>query len=368
MKQASRFTHSAFRSTWLLLALTGGAIAAPPAPADLPDRVEKILPGVVNISATTVVKQRVYGMDDFLQFWFYGAPSERQLPPTLGSGFLIDKAGFILTNNHVVENASDVLVTLHDKRQFHARVVGTDEKFDVALLQIADPKKGIPTELRPVDLGDSDSVRIAEPVLAIGNPFGLEQTVTMGIISARNRSVGAGPLDDYLQTDAAINPGNSGGPLFNLKGQVIGINTFIFSRTGQSGGLGFAIPINKAVALIPDLKKYGRVPRPWLGILGLRMTRQMRYYYDLPVERGVLIYNLVSRGPADRGGIAQGDIIVELNGKAVNDPQDLEKELARLKPDASVSLKIRRFEKTLTLKLRLSELPARIDHLPKGII
>jgi len=285
----------------------------------------------------------------------------------LGSGFIIDQDGYILTNYHVVEQASEVMVTLADKRRFFAKIIGKDEKMDLALLQIRNKEHHVPEKLKPVPLGNSDTVRIAETVVAVGNPFGLQNTVTKGIISAKNRTIGLGPFDNFLQTDASINPGNSGGPLFNLKGEVIGINTAIRSETGQSSGLGFTLPINEAKKLLPDLKKYGRVPRPWLGILGERMTPQLELYYDLTVAKGVLVYNTVESAPADNAGLQQGDILVSIDGIATDEPNDVEKVLAKHKPTDTVTLKFYRGKKIRELQIKLEELP-RLEHLPKGII
>jgi serine protease Do len=350
----------------LLLAL--GALSAKAGPAilapDLPDLVERVLPGVVNISSTTVLTYNVPGWGDFLQFW--GIPQERK-HTSLGSGLLLDKDGYVLTNNHVVEKADEVMVTLHDKRQFRAKIIGRDQKMDLALLWIRDTERKAPPNLIPLELADSDAVRIAEPVFAVGNPFGLQHTVTMGIISAKNRTIGLGPFDNFLQTDASINPGNSGGPLFNLKGGVIGINTVIYSRTGQSGGLGFAIPANEAKKVIPDFKRYGRVPRPWLGILGDRVTPALEQYYNLPVGKGVIVYNLVEGGPADEAGVRQGDIIVAFEGTATEEPNDLERALYRQKPKDKVTLKVRRGRRSLDVEMRLQELP-RLENLPQGIM
>ncbi len=330
----------------------------------LPEMVEKITHGVVNISSTSVLNYRVYGMDDFLRLW--GIPQERK-QTSLGSGFLIDKDGFIITNNHVVEHASEVAVTFSDKRTFRAKIIGKDDKMDLALLQIRDQERHVPQNLRPVPLGDSDSVRIAETAVAVGNPFGLQNTVTKGIISAKNRTIGLGPFDNFLQTDASINPGNSGGPLFNMRGEVIGINSAIRSETGQSSGLGFAIPINEAKKLIPDLKKYGRIPRPWLGILGERMSPQLEQYYDLPVSKGVLIFNVVENAPADLAGLQQGDILMSLDGSTTAEPNDVERILAKHKPNEKVSLKIFRGKRSKEIQVKLEELP-RLENLPRGII
>lgn len=338
--------------------------ATAPMPAELPDIVERILPTVVNISSTTVSRETVYGMDDFMRFW--GIPMERP-QSSLGSGFLIGD-GKVITNNHVVEHAAEVIVTLQDKKQYSARLLGRDPKFDIALLQLRDKDRSIPRQLSAAKLGDSDKARIAEGVIAIGNPFGLQSTVTSGIISAKHRTIGMGPFDNFLQTDAAINPGNSGGPLFNLKGEVIGINTLIISPARQHSGLGFAIPINEAKRLIPDLEKYGRIPRPWLGILGERVTPQLSAYYGLPRTDGVLIYNLVEQGPADTAGIQQGDILVEVDETPVKELYDVERILARHKPTDRVTLKFQRGRKPVVMSLRLEELPPRLDKLPQGII
>lgn len=331
----------------------------------LPKLIEKILPGVVNISSVTIENYTVLRMDDFFRFW--GIPKERRIP-SLGSGFVIDaKKGYILTNNHVVDRASEVLVILHNKKQYRAQIIGKDPKLDLALLQVKTQTGKIPP-LLPLQLDDSDSVQIGETAIAIGNPFGLQHTVTKGIISAKNRTIGIGPLDNFLQTDADINPGNSGGPLFNIKGQVIGINTVIYSKTGQSSGLGFAIPINSALNILDDLKKHGRVPRPWLGILSERVTPQIARYYQLRRNDGVLIYNLVEGAPADRFRLRRGDIIIEVEGTPIKEPNDIEKRLYEFRPGQKVSVKFQRGSKIYTRSIQLSELPQNENQLPKGII
>jgi serine protease Do len=239
---------------------------------------------------------------------------------------------------------------------------------DLALLQIHDLQRRVPTKISPVPLGDSDTVRIAETVVAVGNPFGLQNTVTRGIISAKNRTIGLGPFDNFLQTDASINPGNSGGPLFNIRGEVIGINSAIRSDTGQSSGVGFAIPINEAKNLIPDLKKYGRVPRPWLGILAERIYSPTEEEdEDSANTKGVLIYNVVENAPADIAGLQQGDILLSIDRTKTSEPNDVERILAKLKPKDQVKLKIYRGKKTREIQLKLEELP-RLSHLPRGII
>lgn len=340
------------------------ALAAPPVVVDLADRVAKTLPGVVNISSVTVTRARGFGgMDEFLNLW--GIPQERK-QSSLGSGLILDTDGYVMTNFHVIAEADEVLVTLLDKRQLRARLVGSDEKMDIALLKLQEKGK-TPAGLQPVRLGDSEKIRIGDSVFAVGNPMGLQHTVTIGIISAKHRTIGQGPFDNFLQTDAAINPGNSGGPLFNLEGEVVGINTVIYSRTGQSGGLGFAIPVNEATAHLADLKRLGRVPRPWLGILSERMTPAIAGYYGLPDVEGVLAYNLVRRGPADRAGIRQGDILIAMDGVALKEPHDVERALSKRKPKEKPVIRLRRGGATQEIRVSLEELP-RLDQLPPGII
>lgn len=201
----------------------------------------------------------------------------------------------------------------------------------------------------------------------MGNPFGLQHTVTKGIISAKNRTIGLGPFDNFLQTDASINPGNSGGPLFNLKGEVIGINSVIHSKTGQSAGVGFAIPVNEAKQILPDLKRYGRVPRPWLGILSEKLTPPLQAYYDLPVSQGVILYDLVEDGPAELAGLRQGDILIEVDQVKTLEPNDVERVLAKHKPTDRLAVKFYRGNKRREITLQLAELP-RLSGLPGGII
>ena len=319
----------------------------------------------MNISSTTVQKFMVHGMDDFMQLW--GVPRERK-QTSLGSGFIIDKEGYIITNNHVVDQATEVIVTLSNKKQYKAKLIGKDAKMDIALLQIRDDAKKIPDNLTVSSLGDSDRTRIAEPVVAIGNPFGLQNTVTTGIVSAKNRTIGIGPFDNFLQTDAAINPGNSGGPLFNFKGEVIGINTVIFSKTGQSGGVGFAIPINEAKSILADLKRFGRVPRAWLGVLSEKVNPQMASYYRLPREDGIVIYNMVEGGPADQGGLEPGDILIKVGNDKIEEVVDFERAVSKLKPKDTITLTVQRGKRYLTKTIKLEELPAKQARLPEGII
>ncbi|MGD8924136.1 MAG: trypsin-like peptidase domain-containing protein, partial [Syntrophobacterales bacterium] len=286
----------------------------PHAPVSFTELVDQVAHVVVNISTTKVIKRgptpqpfgpnspfRDFFGDDFFERFFGQIPRE-QTQRSLGSGVIIDPVkGYILTNNHVVANADQIIVRLDDGKEHKAEVVGRDPKTDLALIKT---KNGLEVD-NGAPLGDSDKAKVGEWVMAIGNPFGLERTVTVGILSAKGRVIGAGPYDDFLQTDAAINPGNSGGPLFNMKGEVVGINTAIVA-TGQ--GIGFAIPINIAKDLLPQLEK-GRVIRGWLGVSIQEVTEELAKSFKLKEAEGALVGEVVEDSPAERGGIKRGDIV-----------------------------------------------------------
>jgi serine protease Do len=353
-----------------VMALT--AAAGPFTPTDLPDLVDRVAPSTVHISTRLDQRKQfiTQGWGDFYQF--FGIP-EGQESGSLGTGFIIDLNGTVITNYHVVEQAAEnsaveIAITLKDKRQFGARIIGKDPKTDIALLQIQDKNGRPPAMLLPAKLGDSEKVRIGEPVVAIGNPFGLDYSVSAGIISSKNRNIGQGPFDNYLQTDAAINPGNSGGPLFNTKGEVIGINSAIFSRSGQFGGIGFAIPINDGKNILESLKKFGRVPRPWLGVITRQVTPTLSFMYHLPEDHGLLILNLVDSAPADRQGLRAGDILIELNGKTLRDQAEVERELSKLKPLDSAQFKIQRGPKKITITIKLEEFPPQLNRVREGVL
>ena len=326
---------------------------APPAGNVLPDLVEKVSDGVVNISSTRFVKRYLMrGMPEF--FGMFGIPETHvEKQSSLGSGFIVDDKGYVLSNNHVVEGASEVVVTLRDKRRFPAKIIGRDKALDLALLQI---KEG--SNLKPNELGQSDSVRIGESVFAIGNPFGLQHTVTAGIVSAKNRSIGIGPFDNFLQTDASINFGNSGGPLFNLKGEVIGINTAI---NAQGQGLGFAIPIDEARIAMADLKKYGHIVRAWLGVIGENLTPALQYYYDLPVDHGVVVARLAAKGPAAKFGLQIGDIVINVNDQEIKERADVQRALRTVKPGQTVAVKYNRRGKVITKQMVVQAAPDTTD-------
>ena len=321
--------------------------------------VEKLKPAVVNISVTEVVKtgspggfSAPFGHDDqFKEFWkrFFGDQEPREFKRKgLGSGFIINREGYIVTNNHVVQKAKDITVILHNKEQYPAKIIGTDPKTDIALIKI-EAKKDMVT----APLGDSYTVRDGESVIAIGNPFGLAETVTSGIVSAKGRTIGAGPYDDFIQTDASINPGNSGGPLINYYGEVVGINTAIVAA-GQ--GIGFAVPINMAKEILAQLKEKGKVTRGWLGVSIQEITPELAKSFGLQEEKGALISDVVPGGPADKAGFKRGDIILELNGKAVKDYQELPRMVASMPPGEKVTFKALRDGKELMVPATLGEL------------
>lgn|SRR5208337_4657815 len=296
-------------------------------PGSFSDLAERVKPAVVNISTTKIFKGRSQGNnfgrspfneyfgDDFFNRFFGDMPQRDFKQRSLGSGFIISNDGYILTNNHMVENTDKILVKISDGKEYEAKIIGADAKTDIALIKIK-PDNGLPT----VTLGDSDVVRVGEWVIAIGNPFGLEQTVTAGIVSAKGRVIGAGAYDNFIQTDASINPGNSGGPLFNMQGKVIAINTAIVA---QGQGIGFAIPINMAKSILEDLKTKGKVTRGWLGISIQDISDDIAKNMNYKGKNGALVSDVFKDDPADKAGIKVGDIIIEINGKSIKDTHDL---------------------------------------------
>jgi serine protease Do len=320
--------------------------------------VKELKPTVVNISTTKLVRSPLddffrgrdapdfFGDDFFRRFFGDQHPREfRQ--KSLGSGFIIDKEGYIITNNHVVEKAEQIKVRLSDKKEYDAQVIGTDPKTDLALIKIK-----AAGSLPVVRLGDSDKLEVGEWVVAIGNPFGLEQTVTTGIISAKGRVIGAGPYDDFLQTDASINPGNSGGPLFNLKGEVVGINTAIVAG-GQ--GIGFAIPVNMAKGLLPQLKK-GKVVYGYLGVYIQDITPELATSFGLKEDKGVLVSDVTPDSPAKKAGVNKGDVILEYDGKQVEEKGQLTKMVGRTAIGKKVKLVVLRDKEQKTLWVTIGEL------------
>jgi len=332
----------------------------------LPDFVnlaKKMKPIVVNISTTQVSEGRgaqefgsPFGEEDpFNDFWrrFFGGPLPHgpQRQRSLGSGFIIDGDGSILTNNHVVENATKIVVKLSDDQEYEAKVIGRDSKTDIAVIKIS-----AKTSLPSANFGDSDHLEVGEWVVAIGNPFGLDSTVTSGIVSAKGRHIGQGPYDNFIQTDASINPGNSGGPLINLRGEVIGINTAIFSRTGGNIGIGFAIPINLVKEVLPQLRGKGKVVRGYLGVLIQKVTPEIAESLGMERGYGALVANVSKDGPADKAGVKVGDVIVEFDGKEVKDSGDLPIIVARTAVDRKVRMKVLRDKKEIFLNVAVGEL------------
>jgi serine protease Do len=326
-------------------------------PVDIPTLFKEVSPAVVNISTTQMVRlnrprmRSPFGHQDPMdEFWnnFFGNMPREQKRRSLGSGFIVSEDGYILTNAHVVEKADEIRVTLLDKEEFKAEVVGTDSRTDIALIRI---KSG--TKLPYVRLGDSEKLEIGEWVAAIGNPFGLGHTVTAGIVGAKGRIIGSGPYDDFIQTDASINPGNSGGPLFNLKGEVVGINTAIV-QGGQ--GIGFATPVHLAKSVLGQLKEKGKVTRGWLGVYIQRLTPDMAESLSVPGKKGALVSDVTKEGPAEKAGIRSGDVIVAFNGKDVNDEHELPQIVASTKPGKKVDVRVVREGKELSIPVTVSEM------------
>ena len=315
---------------------------------------------VVNISTTQYAKAPQMRMpfggnmpqspfDDFFRGFLDKAPKQER--HALGTGFIISKEGYIVTNNHVVKDADEIVVTNSEGSEFDAELVGTDPKLDLALLKIT--SKG----LRAVKMGDSDALRIGDWVVAIGNPFGLEQTVTAGIVSAKGRVIGSGPYDDFIQTDAAINPGNSGGPLFNIKGEVVGINTAIFSQSGGNNGIGFAIPINLAKSVFKDLRENGHVQRARLGVHIQDINKQSMKALGLKNRQGALIPQVESGSAADKAGIQAGDVIVAIDNQPIRKSHDLPIKVARHQPGDKVVLDVIRNGKAMSIPVIVEEMP-----------
>lgn len=314
---------------------------------------EKVNPAVVTVYTSRLISSRFgrQGPNEF--FWFFGPP-ERFKQEGTGSGFIISQDGYIVTNYHVVAKADEIRVAvgLDEKKEYKARLIGSDEKTDVALIKI--DASSLPT----ANLGNSDELKVGDWVMAIGSPFGLGHTLTVGVVSAKGRRLG-GPYDDFIQTDASINVGNSGGPLINLRGEVVGVNSIIISPGFSPGnvGVGFAIPINLVKKLLPELKEKGKVTRSWLGIKVQEVTEELAESFGLDKKRGALVAEVVKDGPADKAGIKVGDIIIEFNGKPVNDWNDLPSMVAFMPPGEKVSVKVFRGGKEIEVSATLSEMP-----------
>ena len=332
-------------------------------PNSFADLAEKLMPSVVNISTTQTVVTRSNPFPNFQfppgspfedMFKEFGTPQERQ-SSALGSGFIIDEEGIIVTNNHVIEGAEDIVVQVNGEKKFKANVLGADPLSDIAVLKIQTNQKFV-----PVKFGDSDKARIGDWVIAIGNPFGLGGTVTSGIISARNRSIGLSRYEDYIQTDASINSGNSGGPLFDMNGDVIGINTAILGRSGNVG-IGFSIPSNSAKIVIDQLVKFGETKRGWLGVRIQDVTKEIAEVEKLDRPRGALVASVAPNSPSEKAGVKSGDIILEFNGEKIEQMKELPIIVARTEVGKKVKVKIWRNKKEIIKSITLGRLETSED-------
>ena len=338
-------------------------------PSSFADLAEKLIPSVVNISTTTTITTKSNpfpfefppGSPFEDMFRDYGTPQERKTN-ALGSGFIIDQKGIVVTNNHVIQGAEDVFVRVNGDENYKAKVLGADPGMDLAVLQIQSDEK-----FTPVNFGNSDLSRIGDWVIAIGNPFGLGGTVTSGIISARNRSIGLSRYEDYIQTDASINQGNSGGPLFNMNGEVIGVNTAILGQSG-SIGIGFSIPSNSAKKVIDQLIKFGETKRGWLGVRIQVVTKEIADVEKLDEPRGALVASVAKNSPSDKAGIKAGDIILEFNGVLIKDMKELPKIVGQTEVGKIVKVKIWRNRKEILKKIKLGRLETSEDFKSKKII
>ena len=338
-------------------------------PSSFADLAEKLMPSVVNISTTTTVTTRSNpfpfefppGSPFEDMFREFGTPQERKTS-ALGSGFVIDEKGIVITNNHVIQGAEDIYIRLDDGREYKAKVIGADPLSDIAVLKIDSKEKFI-----PVKFGDSDKARIGDWVIAIGNPLGLSGTVTSGIVSARNRDIGMNRYEDFIQTDASINVGNSGGPLFNMDGDVIGINTAIFGR-GGSIGIGFAIPSNGAKKVIEQLIKFGETKRGWLGVRIQTVSKEIADAEKLDRPRGALVASVSENSPSDKAGIKAGDIILEFDGKLINTMNELPRIVAETEVGKKVNVKVWRNKREINREIILGRLETSEDFKSQGIV
>jgi len=354
--------------TVVLLTLVPTAIQARPAPDSFADLANKLLPTVVNINTSQILKAPPQNampqlppgspLEDLFKNFLGPKPNAPRHVTSLGSGFIIDPSGYIVTNNHVIEDSDQITVALQDGTQMAAKVVGRDTKTDLALLKVT-PKKPLPA----TKFGDSDKARVGDWVIAIGDPFGIGSTVTAGIVSARNRNINAGPYDDFIQTDAPINKGNSGGPLFDMDGNVVGINSAIFSPSGGSVGIGFAIPANLAREVIGQLRQFGVAKRGWIGVRIQPVTQEIAEGLGLPTTQGALVNSVTDGGPAAKAGLINGDLVTGFDGKPVNDDRSLPRFVADTPIGKTVSMDVLRKGRKQTMKITVQKLAddAKVD-------
>jgi serine protease Do len=347
--------------TVLCLAAAPQLAQARSAPESFADLADKSLPAVVNVATTQTITadSQMQDLDEMFKDFLdkrQGAKPRPRKATSLGSGFIIDPAGYIVTNNHVVENADEIMVVMHDDTELKAKLIGRDPKTDLALLKV---EAGKPLPF--VKWGDSNAMRIGDWVLAIGNPFGLGGSVTAGIVSARQRDINAGPYDDFIQTDASINRGNSGGPMFNMDGEVVGINSAIFSPSGGSVGIGFAIPSNLAKPVIEQIRQFGHPRRGWLGVRIQSISPDLAEGLKLPSDKGALVAGVTKDGPADKAGIKQGDVVLQFDGKEVTQMRGLPRMVAETAFGKKVDVVVWRKGQQMTIPVMLGELDEKAD-------
>jgi serine protease Do len=366
----------AFRSLFAILVLVAGGLipaAARPAPDSFADLANKLLPTVVNISTSQILKAPPQNampqlppgspLEDLFKNFLGPKPNTPRHVTSLGSGFIIDASGYIVTNNHVIEDSDQITVSLQDGTQMPAKVIGRDTKTDLALLKVVS-KKPLPA----THFGDSDKARIGDWVIAIGDPFGIGSTVTAGIVSARNRNINNGPYDDFIQTDAPINRGNSGGPLFDMDGNVIGINSAIFSPSGGSVGIGFAIPANMAREVIGQLRQFGIARRGWIGVRIQPMTPEIAEGLGLPTTQGALVTDVTKGGPAAKSGLVNGDLVSGFDGRVVIDDRALPRIVADTPIGKTVNIDVIRKGRKQVMKITVQKLAddAKVDKPTKA--
>jgi len=359
-----KFVEYRFVALLLLIIVVPIELHARSVPQNFADLAEKLLPAVVNVSTTAVAKKSTGKVPQFPQFppgspfeelfrdfFERNSPRQQRKSSSLGSGFIVDRKGIIVTNNHVIQGADEITVTLQNNQTLKAKVIGRDIKTDIAVLRVK-PREKLPF----VKFGNSDKMRVGDWVVAIGNPFGLGGTVTAGIISARGRDIRSGPYDDFIQTDASINRGNSGGPLFNMAGEVIGINTAIFSPTGGSIGIGFSIPSGIAKNVISQLVKFGKTRRGWLGVRIQKVTDEIAESLGLRSAEGALVASVTENSPAAKAGIKPGDIVLKFDNKVVKEMRNLPKIVAETGVDTLVAIEVWRDRRKVTMQVSVGEL------------
>jgi serine protease Do len=331
-------------------ALTGEGVA-------FSDIVKVVSPAVVNISTTKTIKRESSPFSHFFDSPFGDFFESFRIPKkwkeqSLGSGVIVSSDGYILTNYHVVEKADEIKVTLYDKGDYKGKIIGSDPKTDIAVIKIS--AKNLPA----IKWGDSDSLQVGEFVLAVGNPFGFSHTVTMGIVSAVGRAnVGIAEYEDFIQTDAAVNPGNSGGPLVNIRGELIGITTAIFSRTGGYQGIGFAVPSNMAKSIMKQLIEEGKITRGWLGVTIQSVTPELAKEFGLKKSNGAIVSDVFKGSPAEKAGLKRGDVVLEVNGKTVKDAESLRNIVAQSRVGSKIKIKIMRENEPIVLTATITEFP-----------